>query len=181
MGVSHLGILDGFKEDDDKVIISTKAICKLFEISDRTLTDWKRQGLTQHSRGWWDLQHVLKWRGEIYNGDSEDSKAINLQNKKLEAEVALKEAQVELTQFKNALANGKYVEGEIVRTELARFFTVFKKSSLSLSKRLSGIIANHVDSLEARKIERELHDTILDALEQMSVEGVYDARVKAKK
>ena len=181
MEVSHLGDLDGFKSVEDKVIVSTKAICKLLEISDRTLTDWKRQGLTQHSRGWWDLQHILKWRGEIYNGDSEESKAVNLQNKKLEAEVALKEAQVELTQFKNALSNGEYVERDRVREELSRFFTVFKKSSLALSKRLSGIVADYVEGSEARRVEQELNDTILDALEQMSVEGVYNARGKKKK
>lgn len=181
MEVSHLSDLDGYKRVDEKVIVSTKEICKLFEISDRTLTDWKRQGLTQHSRGWWDLQHVLKWRGEIYNGDSEESKAVNLQNKKLEAEVALKEAQVELTQFKNALANGEYVERDKVRNELTRFFTVFKKSTLLLPKRLSGIISDYVEATEARRIERELHDTVLDALEQMSVEGVYNVRGKKKK
>lgn len=43
------------------MILSMKVLTQLFEISDRTLTDWKRAGFTQHSRGWWDLQHVLKW------------------------------------------------------------------------------------------------------------------------
>ncbi|UTW68659.1 hypothetical protein KHA80_14275 [Anaerobacillus sp. HL2] len=61
----------------------------------------------QHSRGWWDLKHVLKWRGLIYNGDTEESKGVSLQQKKLEAEVAFKEAQSELTRLKTDIANGK--------------------------------------------------------------------------
>ncbi|MFJ7954017.1 hypothetical protein ACIQZG_21175 [Lysinibacillus sp. NPDC096418] len=80
--------MDGFKEENGRVLIRTNRLCELIEISDRSLTDWKKQGLTQHSRGWWDLQHVLKWRGEIYNADSEVSKSANLQQMKLEAEVA---------------------------------------------------------------------------------------------
>lgn len=173
--------MDGYKKENDKVIVSTKELTKLLEISDRTLTDWKRQGLVQHSRGWWDLQKVLKWRGEIYNGDSEVSKSINLQQKKLEAEVAFKEAQSELTRLKTDIANGKFIEKDIVEAELSRFFLVFKKSAMALSRKLAGAIGNYLDPLEARRVEKELDDTIKDALNQMSIEGVYNARKKTKK
>lgn len=172
--------MEGFKEEDGKVVISTKALTKLLEISDRTLTDWKRQGLTQHSRGWWELQHVLKWRGLIYNGDSEVSKSVNLQQKKLEAEVAFKEAQSELTRIKTDIANGKYVEKEIVEAELSRFFLVFKKSAMILSRKLAGEVGGYLEPIEARRVEKELSDTIKDALEQMSVDGVYHAKKKRK-
>jgi len=100
--------MDGIKKDGERIIVSTKILCELMDVSDRTLTDWKRQGLTQHSRGWWDLKHVLKWRGQIYNADTEERKSINLQQKKLEVEIALKEAQSELARIKTDIANGKY-------------------------------------------------------------------------
>ena len=172
--------MDGYKRENDKVIVSTKELTKLLEISDRTLTDWKRQGLVQHSRGWWDLQKVLKWRGEIYNGDSEVSKSISLQQKKLEAEVAFKEAQSELTRIKTDIANGKIIEKDIVEAELSRFFLVFKKSAMNLSRKLVGEVGNYLDPLETRRIEKELGDTINEALEQMSVDGVYNAKKKKK-
>lgn len=172
--------MDGYKRENDKVIVSTKELTKLLEISDRTLTDWKRQGLVQHSRGWWDLQKVLKWRGEIYNGDSEVSKSISLQQKKLEAEVAFKEAQSELTRIKTDIANGKIIEKDIVEAELSRFFLVLKKSAMNLSRKLAGEVGNYLDPLEARRIEKELGDTINEALEQMSVDGVYNAKKKKK-
>ena len=170
--------MDGIKKIDGKLIVSTKDLCELLDISSRALTDWKRHGLTQHSRGWWDLKHVLKWRGTIYNGDAGETKAINLQQKKLEAEVAFKEAQSELTRLKTDIANGKYIEKELVEAELSRFFIIFKKSAMSLPRKLAGQIGAYVEPLEARRIEKSLSDTVNDALEQMSVDGVYSAKKK---
>lgn len=170
--------LDGFKEEKGRVLIRTNKLCELIEISDRTLTDWKRQGLTQHSRGWWDLQHVLKWRGEIYNGDSETSKSVNLQQKKLEAEVAFKESQTELARIKMDIAEGKYIEKEIVEAELTRFFLVFKKSAMMLPRKLIGFITGYLDPMELRKVEKQISELINDALNQMSVDGVYNAKKK---
>lgn len=168
--------IEGYKKVNDTVLISTKEICLLLEISDRTLTDWKKQGLIQHGRGWWDLKNVLKWRGEIYNADSEVSQSVNLQQKKLEAEVKLKVAQSELTRIKTDIANGKYIEINKVEDELTRFFIVFKKSAMNLSRKIGGEISSYLDAVEARKIEQNLTETINDALEQMSIDGVYHGK-----
>jgi len=173
--------MDGIKRENDKIIVSTKVLCELLDVSDRALTDWKRQGLTQHSRGWWDLKHVLKWRGMIYNADTEERRSINLQQKKLEAEIAFKEAQSELTRLKADIANGKYIEKELVEVELSRFFIIFKKSAMALSRKLASEISPYVDPIEARRIEKYLSEIINDALDQMSVDGVYNAKSKKKK
>lgn len=173
--------MDGFREDDGKVLTSSNRLCSLLEISDKTLTNWKRKGLPQHSRGWWDLQQVMKWRGMIQSGDDPAAKkSENLQQKKLVAEVAYKEAQAELTIIKTDLANGKYIDRETVEAELTRFFMVFKKSAMSLSRKLSNIVGGYVEPIEARRVEKELSDTINDALEQMSVDGVYSAKKRKK-
>lgn len=172
--------MDGLKQVDDKIIVSTKVLCEVLDVSDRALTDWKRQGLTQYGRGWWDLKHVLKWRGEIYNADSEVSKSVNLQQKKLEAEVTFKEAQSELTRLKTDIANGKYIQKEAVEAELSRFFIIFKKSAMALSRKLSAEVGHYVEPLEARRIEKNLTEIINDALYQMSVDGVYSAKKKEK-
>lgn len=170
--------MEGVKEENGKIIIRTNRLCDLLGISDRTLTDWKRQGLTQHSRGWWDLKHVLKWRGEVYNADSEATKSVNLQQKKLEAEIAFKEAQSELNRIKVDIANGKYIEKEIVEAELTRFFLVFKKSVMTLPRKMISYITGYVDPMELRKIEKQITELLNDALNQMSVDGVYNAKKK---
>lgn len=173
-------VMDGIKMVEDQIIISTKQLIKLLDISDRTLTDWKRSGLTQHSRGWWDLKQVLKWRGQIYNADSEVSKSMTLQQKKLEVEVAFKEAQGELIRLKTDLANGKYLDKVLVETELSRFFLIFKKSAMTLPRKLAGEISPYVEPIKARTIEKELSEIIGDALQQMSVDGVYYAKKNKK-
>ncbi|HJF32809.1 MAG TPA: hypothetical protein K8V56_13685 [Sporosarcina psychrophila] len=174
--------MDGFREDEGKVLITTNRLCVFLEITDKTLTNWKRQGCPQHSRGWWDLQQVIKWRGVIQSGsdDPNAKKSVNLQQKKLVAEVAYKEAQAELTRIKTDIADGKYIEKEIVEAELTRFFMVFKKSAMSLSRKLSNVVGGYVEPLEARRVEKELTETINDALEQMSVDGVYSAKKKKR-
>ncbi|EFV78964.1 hypothetical protein HMPREF1013_00848 [Bacillus sp. 2_A_57_CT2] len=116
----------------------------------------------------------------IYSADTEESKALSLQQKKLEVEVAFKEAQGELIRLKTDLANGKYLEKELVETELSRFFLIFKKSAMSLARKLAGEISPYVEPIEARKIEKGLNDTISDALQQMSVDGVYYAKKNKK-
>ena len=174
--------MEGVKETENgRLLVSSKRICTLLDITDKTLTNWSRDGLEKESRGWWDLQKVLAWRGLVNESATpNEKKAKTLQQKKLEAEVAYKEAQVELTQFKNALQNGEYVERDVVQSELSRFFVVLKKSLLSLSKKLSGTVAGYVDNSEDRRVELDLNDMITDALEQMSVEGVYRASKKKK-
>ncbi len=174
--------MDGVKEVDGKLLVSSARLCELLDIkSDKTLTNWKKSGCPQHSRGWWDIKEVLRWRGQIQGEETASKKGVNLQQEKLKWEVAYKEAQTEFTRMKNEIADGKYVEREFVEAELSRFFLVFKKSVTSLSRKLGNIISGHVDPLEARRAEQEIADTINDALEQMSVDGVYNARNSTKR
>lgn len=174
--------MDGFREEDGRVLVTTNKLCSLLDITDKTLTNWKRSGCEQHSRGWWDLKEVLKWRGTIQVGeDAASKKGVNLQQKKLEWEVAYKEAQTENTRMKNDLAEGKYVEREFVEMELSRFFLVFKKSTTALTRKLGNMIGSYMQPLEARRAENEIAETINDALEQMSVEGVYNVKKTRRK
>lgn len=173
--------MDGVKEVDGQLLFSTTRLCELLGVTDKTLTNWKRSGCPQHSRGWWDIKEVLKWRGQIQVGeDAATKKGRNLQQEKLEWEVEYKKQQTELTRMKNDIADGKYIERDFVEMELSRFFLVFKKSTTALARKLGNMISGHVDPVEGRRAEQEIADTITDALEQMSVDGVYNAR-KAKR
>lgn len=173
--------MDGVKEVDGRLLVTTARLCDLLEITDKTTTNWKRSGCPQHSRGWWDIKDVLKWRGQISTSDdAATKKGRNLQQEKLEWEVEYKKQQAELTRMKNDIADGKYIERDFVEAELSRFFLVFKKSAAALTRKLGNVISGHVEPIEARRTEQEIADTINDALEQMSVDGVYSAR-KAKR
>ncbi|UTW68660.1 hypothetical protein KHA80_14280 [Anaerobacillus sp. HL2] len=49
---------------------------------------------------------------------------------------------------------------------------------MSLPRKLAGQIGSYVEPLEARRIEKNLSEMVNDALEQMSVDGVYNAKKK---
>jgi len=51
---------------------------------------------------------------------------------------------------------------------------------MALSRKLAAIVSSYVDPIESRRIEKNLDEIITDALEQMSVDGVYHAKKKAK-
>lgn len=76
------------------------------------------------------------------------------------------------------IAEGKYIEKEIVEAELTRFFLVFKKSAMMLPRKLIGFITGYLDPMELRKVEKQISELINDALNQMSVDGVYNAKKK---
>lgn len=174
--------MEGVKEVDGRMLVTTARLCELLEITDKTTTNWKRSGCPQHSRGWWDVKEVLKWRGQISTTeDAATKKGRNLQQEKLEWEVEYKKQQTELTRMKNDIAEGKYIERDFVESELSRFFLVFKKSSTALARKLGNIIGGYVDPLESRRAQQEITDTINEALEQMSVDGVYSARKANRK
>lgn len=173
--------MDGIREVDGVMLVTTSRLCDLLDVTDKTLTNWKRSGCPQHSRGWWDIKEVLKWRGQISSEDVATKKGRNLQQEKLEWEVEYKKQQTELTRMKNDIADGKYIERELVEAELSRFFLVFKKSTTALARKLGNFISSYVEPQEARRAEQEIVDTISDALEQMSVDGVYSARKTKRK
>lgn len=162
------------KDADATVLISSAAACKIFGVSRQTLSDWERAGLHKTTRGWWNLEDIIKFRG--LGSTPAYSREKSLVERKLEAEVSLKEAQGELSRLKNDIMAGEYLEEYFVVSELKRFFTVFKRSALSLARKVSGQVAAHVAPEVARRMEKEITNTVTDALMQMSVDGVYSAK-----
>lgn len=91
-------------------------------------------------------------------------------------EIAYKESQTELSQLKNDIMAGRYLESDYVESELSRFFIVLKRAVLSLPRVVASEIAPMLDPLDVGRIEKRLTERLTDALEQMSIGGVYSAR-----
>lgn len=162
-------------QESGRWLCKTTELVELLEISEMTLTNWKRQGLKQEKRGLWDLKHVLKWRGMIYNQNTEETQTVDLQQRKLEVEICLKEAQTELTALKKNITGGKYLEREVVVEDYRRFFVSLKSFALSLPRRLSLTLSKHLDPLEAKKIEKELNTQVKKMLNDFYWLGVADS------
>jgi len=116
-------------------------------------------------------RYVRFLQSKLKNKGSRTDKEIELQEQKLEADIALRESQGELHRLKTAIAAGDYISVEEVKLDYAKFFVVFKKFAMSLPARISGMLSGSVDPLEQRRIEKELSGEVTGLLNSFVVAG----------
>lgn len=166
-----------------KIFMTTAAITEILGITQQTLSLWKSQGCPQEARGWWSIRDVLIWKGLLTASGprtEDEAERISWAQKKIEAEAKLKEQKAEEAEFKNAIIRGEYIRKDEVTAELQRFFVVLKRSMLGYSRRIATELAAYVDSVTARRIEKMITELTYDALEQLSIDGVYKAPPRKK-
>ena len=86
----------------------------------------------------------------------ESSRTAELNLKKLEAEVQLKESQGQLHRMKTAIAEGKYIPAEQATEELAEFLDTFKRFAMNIPARAVGTLSGYGDALAARSMEKAM-------------------------
>lgn len=169
---------------DEKICLSTSAMCEVFGINKSTLKRWKDDGCPKASRGWWPLADVLRWRGLVSAEGiktQDDVEKLSLKEQKLYYETKYKQAQSEAAEFKNAIQKGEYIPKDDIIAELQRFFVVLKRSMLNYSRRIATELSGYVDPVAARRIEKMITELTYDALEQISIDGVYKPSKKKRK
>lgn len=85
-----------------------------------------------------------------------DGRAAELNLKKLEAEVELKESQGQLHRLKTAIAEGKYIPAEQATEELTDFLISFKKLAMSMPPRMAGTLSSSADAATIRAMEKAM-------------------------
>jgi hypothetical protein len=164
-----------------KVCLSTAAMTDTFCISQQTLSFWESNGCPKEARGWWSIRDVLEWKGVLGSlgvKSEEDNEKISWNQKKLQAEAKYKEQKAKEAEFKNAVNEGDYILKTDVVIQLEKFFVVLKRSMTSYSRRITTELSGYVDNTTARRIEKIITELTMDALEQLSIDGVYKASKK---
>lgn len=166
------------KKIQGKMCLSTKMLAECFGITSKTLNAWEKKGCPKISHGYWYLPDVLNWKDEVnkVQPENEDVDKMPITYQKVFYETQLKKAQTENADLKNAIARGDYLLKSEVIKELERYFIIFKRSAMGLVSKIGIDIAPYLDQLEARRVENKIRDTINDALEQFSENGIYKAR-----
>ncbi len=169
-----------YKEIDGKLCVATQELCERLGIARKTLSEWESKGCPKASRGWWPIWELLKWKGLIGNGvKSEDEvEEISLAVKKLKYEAEYKKQKAEEAAFENAIAKGEYIRKEEITAELQRFFVVLKRSMFGYSRKVANEVGSFVDPVVARRIEKMVTELTMDALGQLSIDGLYTAKKK---
>ena len=168
---------------DGKVCVTTSVLAETLSIDSRTLQDWNERGCPKIARGWWAIKDVLVWRGLVDSGGvstKEQAEKASFYQQKLEQEIRLKGHKAEEAEMKMAILKNEYIPKDEVTADLQRFFTILKKSLMGYSRRVATEIAGFVDPVTTRRIERMITELTNDALEQLSIDGVYKAPVKKK-
>ena len=164
----------------EKVCVTTSALYEILDVNESTLVRWADKGCPKVQRGWWSIKDVLDWRNTTFAKDKE-LEEMNFSEKKVYYEGQLKKAQLETLDLKNQIAKGEFISKSEIVTELDRFLTVLKKTMTSYAKTIAAELSNLVDVTEARRMERLIQETTRNVLEQMSVNGVYEAKMNKTK
>lgn len=96
----------------------------------------------------------------------EGGRLAELNLKKLEAEVALKESQGSLHRLKTAIAEGKYLPAEQAAGDLAEFMAAFQAFALTIPARMAGALSGYADALTIRSVQKAIRkelETMLTA------------------
>lgn len=176
--------MNNYKVIGEQFCVSTRELCAQLDINRKTLTDWEQKGCPKAARGWWPLWEVLRWRGVIGGGriiDETAAEESSLAMKKLKYEAELKKQKAEEATFDNAVARGEYINKAEITAELKRFFVVLKRSMLGYSRRIATEVSPYVDTITARRIEKMITELTIDALEQISIDGIYKPPKKKAK
>jgi phage terminase Nu1 subunit (DNA packaging protein) len=118
-----------------------------------------------------NVQAYIEHRMQQAAGQERSRQRADLEDKKLRAEVSLKETESELKRMRHDINSGKYLLVEEVQLDYSRFFVILKKFLLAIPNRVSGMIAGHVDPVTARGLERDLSKDITGMLKSFVVAG----------
>lgn len=164
------------------IIACTRLTAEYFGVTPATLSNWMRAGCPRYKHGYWDIRAVTDWRGKqegekLAAAAASDPSKLTPAQQKVHYEAQLKEAQLEAARLRNRFNSGMYLERATVVDELAKYFIVLKHSLLGLGHELSLMVSPYVDADRGRQIDRTIDERVKDMLEQMAVEGVYDAKI----
>lgn len=168
------------KKIDGKTCLSTSLIAEAFGVTSKAVNSWEKKGCPKIAHGYWYLPDILKWKDECNNKVevNEDIEKMPINYQKVFYETQLKKAQTENADLKNAIARGDFLLKTEAVADLEKFFIIFKRSAMGLVSKIGVDIAPYLDPTEARRVEAKVRDTINDALEQFSENGVYKASKK---
>lgn len=126
------------------------------------------------------VQRYIAYIEQKAAATAENGRAAELNLKKLEAEVALKESQGQLTRLKADIAEGKYIETALAAEQLAEFMGTFKTFAMNIPTRVAGTVASYTDATTARAIEKstrkELENMLTLFVEAAVVEPTVEGR-----
>ena len=153
---------------------STTAVAKLLGKTTRRIQQLTQDGVLETevppgggARKYKTCETIQRYIAHIEQKAQETAAASStaeLNLRKLEAEVELKESQGQLHKLKTAIAEGKYIKAEEATRDLADFMAMFKKFAMNIPPRTVKSIAGYADPHTARAMEKAMRKELEDML-----------------
>lgn len=146
----------------DKYLLSGSMLAQVVGLTTRYVQNLNGDGIFKsggRGKGYPLLDCVKSYCEYMRNksaGKPATDKEAELKQKKLEAEIALKESQGELHRLKTDIQAGRFIAVEDVKLDYDRFFVIFKKFALAIPSRVSVLLNGIADPVTIRAIERDL-------------------------
>ncbi len=149
------------------MIVSSKDLCEIFDISPKTLSRWGRSGCPKLKKDQWDLQTIVEWWAEnIYEARIErEEKDESLK----EARQRYWRAKAEKEEINVSLIKGEFIPKKKLADLWGARVIEVRQGLLNLSDRLSPVLIGKSQP----EIKEIVHKEAVQLLEMYSRDGEF--------
>jgi hypothetical protein len=148
-----------------RIVHSLAAVAKALKARPNTVTDWKKGGCPFLQKPPYDLDKIADWKGRTIDISPEE---IDLERRKLEADIKLKEVKTELEHFRLAVRKGELVAIADTEQALKDEAAAFKRELLNVEN----VFADKFIDLRTRdEAKKELHAVAVDIIRRLHLGG----------
>lgn len=170
------------KDLDKKLYCDSKVLAKIFGVTVRRIQQYTQDGIietidTEFGKRYEmipTISHFVKYQSDKLKNRGASKKEEDLKMQKLEAEIELKKSQGELHRLKTDIAQGKYIDVDIIQEDYNKFFSVFKKFALSLPGKVALKLNGYIEPIQIRGIEKETKEEVVKQLNGFIVAATVD-------
>ncbi len=143
------------------MIVKTKDVTNLFDVSAQALGNWKKRGLKQEKRGCWDLKKVLEW----WLVNVAPDKLAENSGTLADARKFFLDAKGQRERLKLQVERGELIEKAEVEKEAFNCARTARDALLNIPSRVAAVLASMKKEAEVEKL---LDKEIRQALEALS-------------
>ena len=168
---------------------STTAVAKLLGKTTRRIQQLTQDGVLETevppgggARKYKTCETIQRYIAHIEQKAQETAAASStaeLNLRKLEAEVELKESQGQLHRLKTAIAEGRYLAADHATEELTEFMASFKKFAMNIPPRMAGTMSGYADTVAIRAMEKAMRKELESLLAAFSDGAIMEEREDA--
>ena len=145
------------RAENGDLLVTSKEMLVIFNIDSTTLGDWAKAGCPKHSRGYWSIKQVIRWRGMGKRGEANYEQSNEA--KKLQADADYKAAKARQEEVRLQEMLGYLVPIEMIKDKWTMTFTEIRQTLLKLPNDLR--VAVHTQYPEASEGVTEIAEEIV--------------------